>query len=452
MAPAYNMAANTINKVEVRLVGQVISEISRDFGDVDTMRKRLTDKKDILTGFESEMNWMHPHYARRLNRACKSGDLSQRCNKPFLAPNNIELNIPSTMTWSHTNDVVSFWSLAGFDLTTVFQIGDYFVAIDDSLTSIRSDLQANCVTAVTWDGANTGTLTVKSNLIHRARDNETLTGHYFVRKRYKNTDSQQAREFITYLKPSMGAFEADNLPAGEWQIDIQPRDDLDWRHAAIRSLLSSNLVHGKDFHISMMRTEINYSTYPITRASDGLLPFAFNECAVSKQNITHQDQWLQFQINKDATACAFGVQDTRVRTDTRLNYSLLRAYNDDFTVRQEQLIKTWDVYVDTRHYPTERPWRISNARPGNYHFGGTSEHTAYEGFDTWLTNGPYVYLDLAEINNSQEHVLKLKLMFEANPVNSRAVLFTLFKRNFEFIMRNGQVCQVRKVDGPMSDT
>lgn len=446
---ARNAAACAFDKLEVMMADVVISDINSDVAEADTMVKRAMMPGEMLKGYQGDLNFMQPSFEERQAHTARNGVLLTRAgaSNPRILGSLLNPVIPIAQTWAYTDAtrLVTFNGPATAALN--FQPGD--VVLVQGTTGVGG-------LAVVESTTNLLTFVLSSPLGANIAAAAISGAHSITR--YRGNRARQTHRVILQFKPSLGAFMIEALPAGKMTAEFTGR--ASFQTAMVQSLNASlDSGAGNDFNVTIRDMRLAVSDFLVDRLPNGDHSMVIPEVDVTRRPIVQADEEIHLTVKPSTFASIFGVQDARVRQDTRASFSELKAFDNTFAVRQDLNVTEWFLEYGHLKYPrnsrTHQFVRALGTGPiagvdtiiRQYGQSLSAAHAVHgsgpEAFEDYLNSGWFNYVNLDKEADNRERNMTINLRFSSAPLNCTLVNASIYSKKVVLSIEGGSVRSAR---------
>lgn len=462
VAPNMGLNSSLYQSCEFRVADKTVSRIPDFVAQVDALETRLCKSKGWLESVGESSNFWGESQQLRASNLSLDGEVIEGkipvSTTSTVSGATLSYQAPTTVSYDQATGLINFNTGVIPDSNTNWQIGDYFVF------TINGDV-ANGVQLKVLEIPDGSSLRVEPLVPDVA--SAVVSTNTFNRVRPASAQAEASRRigsFETTWTPPLSIFKINHaIPAGKYELVLNPQTATSFQKRAIESLLGSasknpTLVGAGvgDFKLSVVDMYLYVYTVegPRCDSQTYLLDLEQTRCQSEKiDNVSFQQKAFDVSSSTYALSCAY--QDLRAGENTAISVSKFKSYENSNapSVQQELGLNRFfcnfagmnlpspdsDPLFDTGvDYTTQRYVETQLNSGAYFDSGGT------EDIETYHDRGSYYYIPFPRDATDRSTRVNVHQQFKAGTdvSNMRVLLFDHSKQVCRISVQNGQVVQV----------
>ena len=441
---AVNMDAvsNLFQSMEFRIHNKTVSRVGDYVSQVSALHKRLSKSRAHLESVGQSTNAMSHDFGLRQSLICKDAVVS--AETPTLTYlTKAELGIPAAVTLE--TKAAQSQAIVGVGAPNVFRPGD----------KIRIGAASYDVITVT-PSAGTYVLGIDPAPGDSAASNATV----FARLRSEASVNALGKQNIEFCYvPPLSIFGISHcMPAGDWELTLNPQVSGQWERRLVESALGSK-TPGVEYKITIDSLSLQVAVMNGPRMDSGsyVLDLESLRCQTDSISSTALSS-KYFDVSPSTVALAIAYQDIRAGSNTLNSPSKFKVGNANNTVREQELALN-RFYVS--YAGLQRPSPDSSAA-----FNVDTDRTAERYLDTMIesgaffseggcetlrefqSRGTYYFFSYPKDGSDRSTRVQISNQFQsdADVSNMRVLLFDLYKSVCRVQMKDGAIVNVELED------
>lgn len=484
IAPNMGLASNLFKSVELQLNGQTLERVSERLPQVDALKTRMQNTNAWLDQLGRTTNfWDSEFTARREQVAVDGYESKHHTNEPvFGAP------LTQVQAGFHVNHLIQynpasyiFQCDANNAAPVDIENGPMALRVGDRMLHGEIVLEIKCIIDATHGMAHVFKGGIQGRRLINDGNNPPAGNNGWSFQKLRQATSNQAlgkNSFEVIWRPPLGLFDLDHAipPGGEWLIEFNPANSVDFRKNAIESLRNDIEVvrhpHGAA-QFDFRGEEFQFYLYVMDaqRFDSGEWLLDLQQTRCQSQNMPADCTSLvqkNFDVPGKTTHLTLAFQDQSEGSDTRYSRSKLKirpAPFDPLRGRvdthegQDLLLERFFIQYGTQQKPTpDFDGRFSSVQGDT-----TQPQTNYlvhryvdslmqadlfhteggaDSFKDWLRRGPYYHFRWPKDGVEQSTRVSINFKFSqtfADNLQHQIVLFSQWRSAYKIKHKNGPV-------------
>lgn len=371
IAPNMGLMANLFQSGEFRIANTTVSRISDFMPQIDALENRLLKSDSWLSSIGKSSNYWSEDVYERMADITSDGVVSGS-SKDVTTTGRLALGIDplTSVEWTSATDTLEFTLGTVPDMSALFPVGSLIsfpVAIGAEVAGTNLLVVGGTATTLIIEGNNDIGADVATAVLD------------FNKVEPEKKAGRRAGEFELCWQPPMSIFKIDHaLPAGDYELVLNPQTSTEYQKMAIESLLATK-VPDTDFKFSVVDMYLEVATVEGSRVDDVeyLLDLSQTRCQsedVSNVSFTQKN----FDVSPASYALTLAYQDSRVGSDTQFSASKFKAYNAAGTASVENALNRMFINYAGESKPSP------DASP---EFATGTDHTVQRYYESQINSG-----------------------------------------------------------------
>lgn len=458
-APNMNWMPNMFNNIQLIHNGKVISECSNYVAEIDTFKNRMMQSNAWLESGGTSNYW-EPSQPKRLSQIASDGYISEFAygtfdNSDVIVNANRLAQGFDAAAGANSNSIeflpdgkVAFAINGGANLpnlNVIYKVGDTitYLAVVYTITAIQGGDDDDQVMVV----SPAATIAAASN-VDWLQNRAAITSNNIIDK--IGNESFQRSDLEIPWRPTCGAFDVDELPQGEWVLQLTSNNNVIFQKRAIESLNADVLVDNTAAGIKVVVQSLELY---VARDSEGMKldvqHLKIGEIQCRKFNVdgsTSSQFTKQFIISPKTKSIALAFQDRLAGSNSLFSNTKFKirpiAGNTDYPSGEMALSKI-SIRYNGQVKPVSTPFpRFGKPQDyiselyvktmiynGAYNRGGWYREGGVESKEVWsLGRGPYYHWTFINKPNYDRQEVDLTFQFDVDLDDNSAagLLFNYF--------------------------
>lgn len=430
---AFNMGVcgSLFQSAELLLAGRSIQKIGDHLSEIDALSARMNRSRTWLAGAGDSLNYWETDYKKRVADTASDGngdptvpvapDVDNRVALGYdAATNRFSITAGGEVTFDQNNGA------ALPDATQVFQVGDYFQWGPDNL---RARIAAvTSPTTLQLDGAQT---IVAAN------------AGAFARVRYVGIAARRNNVTQVCWTPPLSVFGLKHcLPAGDYELKLQPRNTSDINNVCIES------ASGATGSVSVNQIFFNANIVEGDRVVDKNYIMDLDVISAHEETIQSTDlTQYNFNVAENTHGLTMAIQDTRTLNSTSYPVTKFKVGRDN----DELKLNRFFLQYANSQYPqpdsdmtflTGTDRTIQRYADTQLNIGAMNDSGSPETIEDWHDRGAYYSFRVVKDGSDRSTRAVVNASFEQGLANAKVLLFSHHKQAAFVSIRNGAVFNV----------
>lgn len=462
-APNMSFMSNLFQSAEFRINDKVVSRVSDFMPQVDALETRLTKSQGWLKSIGTSSNWWEERQQKRLSQVAQDGIISTDETEEVKVDTEIGYSAANSVAYDAGTGLVTFAIGGGGAVPNTnvsFDVGDYLVLTAGTV----GDGAINVKLEVIGVNAN-ATMTVRADIATDIAANNNIR---FSRHRSRNV-ARRVNEFETTYQPPLSLFKVNHaLPAGRYELVLNPQTSSTFMKRAIESALGKASINGQSYSVAgnaanIKLNVVNFYLYCATMEGPRvdnityLLDLEQTRCQAEKIDSSSFQQ-KNFDVSPSTYALTCAYQDLRAGENTAVSSSKFKSYDAAAIPTLSQELKLNRFFINYagqnlpapdadpefsagRDYTTQR-YIESQLYSGAYHDTGGAET-----IEEYHERGAYYYFKWPRDGTDRSTRVTVNQQFNnADVANLRLLLFDHSKQVARVRVEDGRVVDVQMED------
>lgn len=443
IAPNMGLMSNLFQSSEFKIANKVVSRVSDYMPQIDALETRLSKSKSWIESVGASTNWWQDEQKERQKQVVSDPQLVQvedvktRLQLGFGATQRFAMGITGILTQSIDTTV---------GLDTVFAVGDE-IEIDLGSGPVR--LQVITRAADTIQTQYTS-------------DTVAVVAGVLPFSRIRSVAEKPARalnEFEMTWQPPLSIFKIGHaLPAGKYELVLNPQTATQYKKRAIESLLgdkapTTNNIDN-DFQFEVVDMYLYTATVDGPRGDDQtyLLDLEETRCQVDSIDGQGGFQQKNFDVSPSTFALTCAFQDTRAGNLTQYSASKFKingAVQDELKLNRMFL----NYAGQSRPAPDADPefkagndYTIQRYTESQLYSGAYYDCGGAETVEEWQERGAYYYFSWPRDGTDRSTRVHAHFGFSGAIANGRVLIFDHSKKIARVSVQDGRVVDVQVED------
>lgn len=418
ISPSMNIASTLFNRITYKINNQVVSELSENIPQIDSLQCRLRKSADWLDTVGNDVSFFNESFERRQNRVVVDPvDFNPVTTAPYPVAAALEDLLDDEpygnklLRLANPNQV-TFIAIAGAvpgtitftvnggaaipDMRILFPVGSQII-FDDGARKVQNVIGHPDPASIYVDGVVTAVAAANfANQVYHTAPDRVFS--------LRDKRSKTVTEFEVCWQPPISVFKLKHALPGSarHELEFSVLNGTSYRKSAIESLLADKIPHptaGANYKFGITDMKLYLCKFRGPRLTDGPLYLDLEETRCQKLSITTiAPTQTAFTVEPSTYALTLAFQDTRSGTNTLFPLTKFRMGSD--TEQFEQNLKRYYIrygntqkrqpdaelnnFGNTINNMTDLFYR--NLIYNNHFFGG-----AQETFEQWRNRGLYIH-------------------------------------------------------------
>jgi hypothetical protein len=452
VAPNMGLCANLFQSAEMRIADKTVSRVADYMPQVDAVETRLTKSKSWIDSVGESTNWWQDEIRERQIQV--TGDASDEI-KSDVETDRVALGFDALNTVAIAADTGILTVAAGGgaappDLTTIFQAGDDIeITVGGAVGVVRYRV-SEALTATTLQLNNLKGIAIVAAVVPFSRIRPTVS---------KVDDTRKLSTFEMVWQPPLSVFKIGHgMPAGKYELVLNPQTTSQYRKRAIESLLADKTPTpdgaAGDFQFQIVDMYLYCATVDGPRADDitYLLDLEETRCQVDNVDAGGNFQQKNFDVSPSSYALTTAFQDTRAGNLTNYSASKLKINGADQT--ELTLNRMFINYAgQNRPAPDADPsfvagqdYTVQRYNETQLYSGAYFDSGGAETIEEWHKRGAYYYFSWPRDGTDRSTRVNVHFGFSGAVANGRVLLFDHSRKVARIQVKDGRVIDVQVED------
>lgn len=452
VAPNMGLCASLFQSAEFRINDKVVSRVSDFLPQVDAIETRLNKSRSWLNGIGNAVNFWEDDFKVRQGDVTKDGasttltqNITERLALGFDAATN-------TIEVAANTGVLTFAANGGGALpvlANIFNVGDE-IEIDagGAIGGVRYRISALLAGGLTLQLNNLQTIPIAAAGLPFRR----------IRRVLIENDARNLQEFELTWTPPLSIFKIGHaMPAGKYELVLNPQTSSVYQKAAIESILADKTAADFAFSVKDLYMYVNSVDGPRCDNLTYLLDLEQTRCQSDKIDNTSFGQ-KNWDVSPSTYALTVAYQDLRAGTNTMCSASKFKSYNAALTGSEETKLNRFYINYAGQNLPApdaDPQFGLINGITKDYTTQRYVESQMYSGayYDSggcesikeYHNRGSYYYFSIPRDGTDRSTRVSVHQGFvtTADTTNMRVLLFDHSKQVARITVQDGNVVAVQ---------
>lgn len=472
IAPNMDLCAALWQSLEFRVAGKTVSRVADYVPLVDALTKRLSKSKSTLDSINASTNFFDPYFKVRQQAVCVDGisvdavpgptEARTREQLGFDAAGNAQAGF-NTASLNGATGVVTFAQNGGqalpVDVRTLFPIGSY-IRFDAIEGATGADPRVGTPLKVVQLRSATEIRVQRGIIGDIAADGRTDFVRLEQKTQVLGPKQREIRQFEIIWQPPLSIFTsvAHAMPAGKYELVMNPQTASVYQQAAIESLGGVTKVAGTDFKFQVEDMYFYTANIEGPRLDDITYLLDLDSTRAQTEDITSASFGQRnFDVSPSTYALTVAFQDLRSNTDTRFSQTRFRSYNTAGTTEVGLKLSRFFLQYAGQQLPspdaapqfaTGIDFTVQRYIETQMQSGGYYDSGGAESIEDWHERGAYYYFAIARDGMDRSTRVQVNTGFQTGTdvSQTRLVLFDHARAVCKVEIRDGRVIDVNLED------
>lgn len=465
VAPNMGLMSNLFQSAEFRIADKTVARVSDYMPQIDALETRLCKSKSWIDSVGESTNWWQDEVKERQSEVVSDVDNSEtsiaEVDRLGLGYDAIGQNNSNALFFTFADNKISFFQNGGGalpDNNDVYQVGDVIRIgeVNGNVPALGTEFKITAIDSAT-------VLSVETDNVLGANIGANNDGRIdWTRVRttaIKNDTTRKLNSFEMTWQPPLSIFKIGHaLPAGKYELVLNPQTTTQYRKRAIESLLADKVptsdgVAG-DFDFAVVDMFLYCATVEGPRGDDQtyLLDLEETRCQVDNVDSGGSFQQKNFDVSPSTFALTCAFQDTRAGNLTQ--YSASKFKIDGVAQDELKLNRLFLNYAGQNRpspdadpeFEAGRDYTIQRYVESQLYSGGYYDCGGAETITEWHERGAYYYFSFPRDGTDRSTRVNAHFGFSGAIANGRVLIFDHSKKIARVRVQDGRVVDVQIED------